>query len=148
MSKGIKLLITISLLLNFLAIGLIAGYFFGKDQLKQSMQPPDKLHELTNISKNTEVHKLVKELDLIRRKGDKDHFKMKSISDDIYEILVAKNFDAELYDKKITEIHQLHQAHASETSESIKQLSLNLNQEERILLAEIMKSRPPGPPPR
>jgi hypothetical protein len=112
------------------------------------MQPPDKLHELTNISKNTEVHKLVKELDLIRRKGDKDHFKMKSISDDIYEILVAKNFDAELYDKKITEIHQLHQAHASETSESIKQLSLNLNQEERILLAEIMKSRPPGPPPR
>ena len=147
MSKTIKIMLAVSVLLNVLLIGVLIGSFShrfaGPFQMRSHMKevigklPEDK----QELVKNT-LKELKSETSATKKKVGA---KRKEIMD----VLTAPEFDPALFDQKVAELHVLMGELASEVAGAAKKIASNLDQQDRIMLSELIKRRHgPGPPPR
>lgn len=139
MNDKIKLVLTVSVILNFLMIGLLIGdisksLFLKEDKYDHFKEMTEKLPDdkmqmvMERIKSMKEDHKMVKEEILNTKKQ-------------IADILRAPEFNEEMYDKKILEMHNLYRGKARNMANTIKELARELTPEEREVLAQMIEKR-------
>lgn len=140
MSKTIKVVMIISLVLNILLIGFIIGNvshrFFINNSIRQKPQefsvnlPPDKKELFFNTMQKVRAENRVvkKQLREARRK--------------IFSILTSPQFDEDSYTSEVEKLHLLRGLMMKRFSNATKELAKQLNQEERRALAEHLKRLP------
>lgn len=139
MNNKIKIALTVSVILNFLLAGLLIGnvsktLFHDKDKYDHFKEMTEKLPGdkqqmvMGRIKSMKEDHKVVKE---------EIHKTKKEIAD----ILRAPEFDEEMYDKKILEMHNLYRGKARNMANTIKELARDLTPGEREVLAEMIEKK-------
>jgi uncharacterized membrane protein len=146
MGKRMKILISVSLLLNVLLIGIVIGSishrFFREDFPKRHPMelrgklPPDKEKLFLDMRKkvdlaNQEVHK---QIDETRER--------------LLSILSAPEFDEAAYQAETAKLDKLHDLMMQRFAEATKELAKMFNQAERKVLAEYLRQPPPPPPHR
>jgi len=145
MGQRIKILISISLLLNVLLIGIIIGNisnrFFRKDfpgrrpPALAVKLPPDKEKLFWDVmgkvnQENREVHPQIEEA----RKR-------------VLSILSAPDFDEAAYQAETAKLDKLHGLIMQRFANATRELAKQFNQEERKILAEHLRRPPLLPPP-
>ncbi len=146
MSKTIKITLAASVLLNVLLIGVLIGSFShmlaGTFQKRSHMEevigklPEDKQELVTST-----MNELRSELRVTKKK-------VSAKRKEIMEVLTASEFDAALFDQKVSELHNLMGQLASEVAEAAKKIVSNLDQQDRIMMSKLNKRRPSPPPLR
>jgi len=139
MSKTIKIMLAVSVLLNVLLVGVLIGSFShrftGPFQMRSHMNevigklPEDKQELVRNTLKE-----LKSETSVTKKKVDE---KRKEIMD----VLTAPEFDPALFDQKVAELHGLMGELASEVAGAARKIASNLDQKDRIMLSELIKRR-------
>ena len=140
MSRNIKILLLLSIIINVLLVGVVIGHFSTKYMAKKHFKghfpkvgkvlPPEKQEMLTDA-----MMKHHKESGKTKRKIHK-------VREEIVKILAAPEFNEQLYDEKVEELHNLHGEMAKGLSEVTKKLAVKFTPEERRVLAEILKRKP------
>ncbi len=140
MSKKLKIIFFVSIIINVLLVGVVIGHFstryFVKKHFKDHFPkierelPAEKQKMLTDV-----MMKLHKESRGTKRKIHK-------LRKEIAQVVSAPEFDEQLFDKKVSELHDLHGEMARGLAEVTKKLAVKFTPEERIVLAEILKRRP------
>ena len=150
MSKWLKAVFVISIILNFLIVGIIIGHFSKRAEhwgkMKEGVTrtigelPEDKRRMIISAMRELrqETRGTKREVDELRRQ--------------IIETLTAESFDAEKFETQALELHELHGILSMEMTMTVAELAENLNQEERQALAHFIREmrkhrRPPGGPP-
>ncbi len=143
MSKGLKIFLTVSVLLNVLLVGIVIGTFShtfvgrmerGKRALMLLKDlPPEKREMVLETMKDMRKHS---------RETKKKIWKMR---DEIIDVFAAPEFDAGLFDQKVAELHALMGEITGEMADETKKIAAELNYEERKAIAEMIR-RGPGPP--
>ena len=150
MSRWLKAVFVISIILNFLFVGLTIGHFskrvghFGKMKADVTRTigelPEDKRRMIMSAMRELrqETRGTKREVDELRR--------------EIIDTLTAESFDAEKFETQALELHELHGVLSMEMTMTVAELAENLNQEEREALAQFIREmrkhrRPHGGPP-
>ena len=136
MSKMLKIVFTISIILNVLFFGLLIGHF----SHRISMHPLFKgniIETIQNLPPNKRelVFKTIKDLKT-ETQSTKDE--IEDNRNQILETLTAPEFDTERFEKQVKDLHLNFEELTTELSKAIIRLAQNLNQEERKALAEII----------
>jgi uncharacterized membrane protein len=143
MSKGLKIFLAVSVLLNVLLIGVLAGtfshtFFWRMEKGKRAFMFMKELpHE--KREKVMETIKQMKKESLETRK------KIKKKRDEVIDVFSAPEFDPALFDRKVAELHALMGELTNEIADETKKIASDLSQEERKAIADIIR-RGPGPP--
>lgn len=142
MSKSIKWILAISLILNVLFVGIEIGRFthqlpprgfdpIGSENLKKLPPEKRKQYEAMMDSIDSEKQKTFPKMDAIRK--------------EIIAILEAPEFDEVTYKEKFKEMGAIFTADKARMVEETANLAKQFTQEERSLLAERLKQMPPPP---
>ncbi len=131
MSKKIKIILTISLLLNILLIGFHIGMIAKKQWHGHHKKP---LHikfsnSLVHLP-NAQQH-LKEKLQLFKRQEITNHKKTKLLYSDIFNLLLAPVFEPSLYEEKSQQLAQLKQQKDKLIKNFIKETALSLDQQQR-----------------
>ncbi len=139
MNSKIKLLLTLSIILNFLFAGLLIG-----NASKSLVHEKDDKNHFLEITKKLppEKQKLVMaKFDALKSDRDETREKINKTRMEIAEILKAPEFDQKLYDRKISKMHRLYRGKAKKLAKSIKELAVDFTPEERAVLAEMLEKK-------
>ncbi|NIU85905.1 MAG: hypothetical protein GWN11_03950, partial [Candidatus Dadabacteria bacterium] len=68
--------------------------------------------------------------------------KIHKLRKEIAQVVSASEFDEQLFNEKVSELHDLHGEMARSLAEVTKNLAVKFTPEERRMLAEILKKRP------
>lgn len=139
MNSKVKIIVAVSIILNFLFIGIILGSFSTRYVYKWGMRqhypeivenlPADKQELVYN-----EMDKLHKE--------KRDHWKkIRKTRSELINIIKAPEFNEDLYDKKVDELHNLYREMAVNLAQSIKELARDFTPEERAVLSQFLNKR-------
>jgi uncharacterized membrane protein len=144
MGKRIKILISISLLLNVLLIGIVIGNI--SHRLFREDFPPRHPLELTG-KLSPDKEKLF--LDM-RERVDQENRKVRQQIDEARErvlsILGAPDFDENAYQAEAAKLDKLHGLMMQRFADATKELAKKFNRAERKVLAEYLRQPPPPPP--
>jgi uncharacterized membrane protein len=144
MGKRIKLLISISILLNVLLIGVVIGNIsnrlFREDFPRR--HPPEFVGKLP-ADKEKLFFDMMERVNLENREVRKqiDEARKRVLS-----TLRAPEFDEAAYQVEAAKVDKLHGLMMQRFAEATKELAKQLNQEERKVLAEFLRQPPPPPP--
>lgn len=150
MDKRPKLLLLISLALNLVLLGGLAGYYWQScEASRHGFKPPPQLARQLSPEKRKLFDQAMRSL------GEKNREHAREIEktrEEIREILTAKDFDAQTFAHKSEELHRLHGQMKAELDRTLESLARQFTQEERRLLADLLRPPPPGgapggPPP-
>lgn len=139
MNKKIKLLLTLSIILNFLFVGLLIGnaskdLIHEKDEKKHFLEITKKLP----ADKKKLVNQKFMELKSEHAKTKEEIYTTRM---EIVEILKAPEFDEKLYDRKIRKMHRLYRGKAKKLAKTIKEFAADFTPEERAVLAEMLEKK-------
>ena len=138
MSNKIKILLIVSVLLNFLLIGITIGYV-GKERLHK---PVAKKHFPEIFELSPEKQEIVKKkMRQLRKETKPTRKKIRSVKAELREILVGEEFDENLYNNKVDELHELHGKMAKSLAVAIREIAPNFTPEEREILAKLLKKK-------
>ncbi len=142
MNKKIKLFVLCSVLLNALLIGTAIGHFYGRF----THNPEDQIAAILDKSKiNFDKRKyLLNKVDQIRQGNIAKWEQIKKAREESLKILTAKTFDANAYRKVLSGLFGLRDQHHQRMTEVIVEIASELDQQDRIALAETLR-RPPAP---
>jgi len=144
MGKTIKILISISVLLNVLLVGIIIGNisnrFLRKDfpgrrpPALAVKLPPDKEKLFRDVMEKVhqENHEVRQQIDEARNR--------------VLSILSAPDFDEGAYQAETAKLDKLHGLMMQRFANATRELGKQFNQEERKALAEYLRRPPPLPP--
>lgn len=143
MSKGLKIFLAVSVLLNVLLVGILIGtlshtfmgrmefgkraFFFHKEL------PPEKRELVLGTMKK------------LRSETKETRKELKRKRDEIIDVFTAPEFDVKKFDQEVAEMHAIVGKLADELAQATKKIAAGLDQEERKALGEAMR-RSPGPP--
>ena len=143
MSKGLRIFIAVSVLLNVLLIGILIGTFshtfLGRmDKGKRALMflkdlPPEKRDMVIETMKD------------MKKESRETRKKIRMKRDEVIDVFSAPEFDAALFDQKVAEMHALMGEVTTEIAGETKKIASELNHEEREAMADIIR-RGPGPP--
>jgi len=139
MSNKIKILLTASLALNILLIGISIGQISGKYMIKRQFRADFK-NSIQNLSeeKASLVKKTMRNLHKETKTTRKE---IKKTRKNIYKIITAPSFNEAAYDKEVDKLDELHGEIMGYFSNATKDLAGQLDQDERKVIAEILKQR-------
>lgn len=140
MSSRIKLLFTISVILNFLLAGVIIGHY-SKHIISSSETAhylPEEFTENISPEKQVRVAEMLRELREVNRPVREE---IRQSKRDIADLLAMKEFDEELYDLKVAHMHGLYRSMAERRASVIKEIAIMLDHEERVIFADYLKKR-------
>ncbi|MEW6144432.1 MAG: periplasmic heavy metal sensor [Thermodesulfobacteriota bacterium] len=143
MSKGLKIFLALSVLLNVLLIGILIGtlshtFFWHMEKGKRAFHfmkelPPEKREKVMETIKD------------LRKESLETRKKIKKKRDEVIDVFSAPEFDPALFDRKVTELHALMGELTDEIADETKKIASDLTREERKAIADIIR-RGPGPP--
>jgi len=143
MSKGLKIILAASVLLNVLLLGILIGTFshtfVGRmEKGKRALMflkdlPPEKRDMVIETMKE------------MKEESRETRREMKKKRDEVLDVFSAPEFDAELFDRKVAEMHALMGEVTAGIAGETKKIASELNYEERKAIADIIR-RGPGPP--
>jgi uncharacterized membrane protein len=146
MGKTMKILISSSLLLNVLLIGVVIGSIsnrlFKEDFPKR--RPPELTKRLPP-DKETLFMEVMAKVDSENREV---HRQIEKAREKVLSVLSAPEFDEAAFQAETTKLDELHGLIMQRFAKATNELAKQMNQEERKGLAEIFRRPPPPPPPR
>lgn len=142
MSKTVKILFALSIILNVLFAGVAIGMYSHGFKMKVSMRqdleevikefPPDKRALVTQS------------IESLREKTKATKKEIRAKRKEIVAILSAPDFDPALYDREVAELHSLMDKLGNEFADTARDLALQLDQDERKALSGIIMNRRGG----
>ncbi|MEQ9619786.1 MAG: periplasmic heavy metal sensor [Deltaproteobacteria bacterium] len=140
MSKALRIVLAFSILLNVLLIGIIIGSFSHRltGPLTMHNQMNEMMGELPE-DKRELVERTMKELHSETNETKK---KIERKRDEVLEVLTAPEFDGGLFDQRVAELHELMGELVSEVASASKKIASELDQKQRIMIAEFIRRRP------
>jgi uncharacterized membrane protein len=143
MSKGLKIFLAVSVLLNVLLAGILIGAFshtmlWRMDKGKRAFSfarslPPAKRDMLIDTMKK------------MKNESRETRKKIKKARQEVLDAFSAPEFDPERFDRSVATLHALMKELTDEIAGETKKIALELSPEERKQLADMMR-RGPGPP--
>lgn len=139
MNNKIKIALTVSIILNFLFAGLLIGnvsksFLHDKSDHSSFMEMTEKLPP--------EKQKLFMErIETLKEEHKKVKQDIRNTKKEIADILRAPDFDEQLYEMKISEMHNLYRGKAKNMANTIKELAVQFTPEEREVLAEMLEKK-------
>jgi uncharacterized membrane protein len=143
MSKGLKIFIAVSVLLNVLLLGIVIGTFshtfVGRmEKGKRALMflkdlPPEKRDMVIETMKD------------MKKESRETRKKIKQKKNEVIDVFSAPEFDSKLFDRKVAEMHALMGEVTAGIADETKKIAAELNHEERKAIADIIR-RGPGPP--
>lgn len=129
MSKKIKILFTISVLLNVVLIGMAAGHMVKRwnhspmETAMKEMSPEGR-------------HIVARELQNAFRDGHDDMRKMRQTKKELKKILTAEEFDADAFESAAEKMHEMRSEMGEKRIDVTKGLAKKLSREDRSALAK------------
>jgi uncharacterized membrane protein len=143
MSKGLKIFLAVSVLLNVLLVGILIGnlshtIFWRMEKGRRAFHfmkelPPEK---------RDKVKEMIRDL---KKESRETRKKIRQKRDEVIDVFSAPEFDPALFDRKVAELHALMGELTEEIAEETKKIASDLSREERKAVADIIR-RVPGPP--
>lgn len=139
MSSKIKFIFIVSLILNFLFAGLLIGHYskshlykYGKNAKFSEFAEklPDEKREFVLDRMNT-IHEENSEL--------KD--RIREVKEELRDIISSPEFNEQLYDQKVSEMHELYRTKAKNIAAVIKEMANSFTTEERAMLSDYLENR-------
>ncbi len=139
MSKKIKTVLTISIILNVLLLGVLIGmsaddYKDHRNRRAEFRSAVDKLP----ADKSKLVKKTMRGLHKETRKTRNE---VRKTRNNINKIISAPEFDGSAYDKEIENLQRLQSEIMYKFGKVTKKLAVQLEQDERKVIAELLKKR-------
>jgi len=139
MSNKIKIFLTVSIILNVLLVGVLIG--MSADDIKEHRKMRADMHRSINTLPE-EKAKLVKQtMRGLHKETRKTRKQVRNTREKINEIISAPEFDVSGYDAEINSLKELQAQIMDKFSEATKELALQLEQDERKVVAELLKKR-------
>jgi uncharacterized membrane protein len=141
MSKTVKLVFLVSLVLNILLVGVLLGRLprdVGFDRQQRLEQALKDLPEPTQ----TRFREKFKQM---RAAGDPLRDQIRLAREETLRILSADPFDEAAYDRHVSQIDDLQLQMFKKMGQVVKEIANELPPEERRLFVQILR-RPPPPP--
>jgi uncharacterized membrane protein len=140
MSKRLKILVFVSLIINILLIGVVIGHFSTRYFVKKHFKGhfPEISTELSAEKQEMLTDAMIKH----HTESRDTKRKIRRVREEIVKILTAPEFNEQLYDKKVAELHDLHGQMAKGLAEATKKLAVKFTPAERRVLAQILKRKP------
>lgn len=137
MNKKTKIILSVSIILNILFIGLLVGHFSHRISMLYSMKS-DMQETIKSLPQDKQdlVFSTIKEL---KSESGEAKDKIKIAQADILKTLTAPEFNPELFDKQVQELHMTFGELTADLAGAVKELALNLDQDERKKLAELIE---------
>ena len=145
MGKTIKILISASLLLNVLLIGIIIGNI--SNRLFRDEFPRKHPQALTAKLPPEKEKIFFSTLEKVHLENREVHKQIGEARERVLSILSAPEFDEAAYQVEATKLDKLHGLMMQRFANATQELAKQLNQEERKVLADFLKQPPPLPPP-
>lgn len=142
MSKTFKIIFAASIILNILLAGVVIGTYSHDFKRKVLIR-----HDIDEVIEEFPADKraLVTEaMESLRERTMETKKEIRAKRKEIVEILTAPEFDPALYDKEVAGLHTLMNKLGSEFADTARGLALNLDQDERKALAEVIMKRRGG----
>ncbi|MAE51301.1 MAG: hypothetical protein CMH27_05795 [Micavibrio sp.] len=128
-NKAMKVMFTISVILNVLALGAAGGMVY-----KQWSHAP---YRALSSEMSPEGHNIVaRTMQTAFKEGRGDMKKARAIKKQISQILSAKDFDAEAFDAKAETLHKIMSNMGKRRIDVTRDLAADLSQADRKVLAE------------
>ncbi len=157
MSKGLKVIFIISILLNFLFIGLTIGHFSKRAAMMGKMRA--NMTEVLGSLPEEKREIILGTMKELRRETRGTKMKVEKTRRELIETLTAENFDPERFEQDARELHDLLGVLTMDMAYTVSELAQNLDREERVALSEFIEEmrkhrhrggppgmRPPHPP--
>lgn len=139
MSSKIKLVLIISLILNFLLAGLLIGQY-SRGFLHDHGKGMKFSEFVANLPEDK--RKFVEEkMNSVREENRIIKEQIRSVKEELREIIAAPEFDEQLYDENLNEMHDLYRTKAKNIADAIKYMAKNMSPEERKQLSEYFEKR-------
>lgn len=130
MSKSIKIIFTISIVLNVLLLGAMAGQTFHKLGDRK-----DRLERMTQEMSPEGRHVVAKTMQKAFRDGRDKMRSMRQSKQDVKDILGAEEFDAEAFESAASKMQEMMIKAGDRRIQVTKELAEQLSQEDRKQLA-------------
>lgn len=139
MTSNIKIILAVSIILNFLFIGLLVGSFSTRYMYKWGMKNyyPETVENLPEYKQELVYEKM----DELYRQKSEHWKKIRKTKSELINIIKAPVFNEALYDQKVNELHSLYRDMAVSLAQSIKELARGFTPEERAVLSEFLNKR-------
>lgn len=149
MSKGLKVIFIISILLNFLFIGLTIGHFSKRAAYWGKMRA--EIHETIGSLPEEKQQMIFGTMNELKRKTRGTKREVEKTRRELIETLTAENFDPVRFEEEARELHNLLGVLTMEMAYTVSELAQNLDREEREALSafieEMRRHRHRGGPP-
>ena len=151
MSKGLKIVFIISIILNVLFIGLTIGHFSKRAAHWGKMRAD--MEETIGALPEEKQKMIMSAMRELRRETRGAKREVGRVRKELVDTLTAESFDREKFMRQANELHDLHGVLALDLAKTVAELAENLNQEERKALSQFIRElrkhrRPDGPPGR
>lgn len=128
MSQKIKIIFTLSIILNVILFGVTTGGFIHKWQYSPWKHAREELAPESR-------HLVARSFQQAHKDMKSTFDKSKKLRNDLRNILAAEDFDEEKFEKTMHDIHSIHEKMMERKIEMMKELAAELPPEERAKLA-------------
>lgn len=140
MNKKLKIIFSISVLMNMLFIGIIIGNT-SKHHWQKPHNQQKKIQQLVKLTKSlpeSEQNSFQRRIESMLEKKRKDKQLLVSMRKEVFSILKSEPFNPSLYDNKIKAINELRQIRMMRNSALIRDMAELLPAKDRAKLAKSM----------
>ncbi len=137
MSKKLKALFIISILLNFLFIGILIGHFSKRAAMREIVKA-DMTETIGHLPEDKQ-ELILSSMKKLRDETRGTKMKTDRARKELMAVLTAAEFDPEKFDKESVELHELFGVLTRDMASTVVELAVNLDREERKALAAFIE---------
>lgn len=139
MSSKIKFIFIVSLILNFLFAGLLIGHYSKSHMHKYGKDA--KFTEFAGKLPEEKRELVLDRMSTIREENRKLKDRIREVKEELREIIRSPEFNEQLYDQKVSEMHELYRTKAKNIAAVIKEMANSFSAEERAMLSDYLENR-------
>jgi|SoiMethySBSTD1v2_1073268.scaffolds.fasta_scaffold479940_3 uncharacterized membrane protein len=143
MTKTVKLVFLVSLVLNILLLGVILGHVPRSLEGRPSRQ--ERMEKALQELPDSVEARFREKFQQIRAAGEPQRQQMDSARAEALRLLGGEPFDEAAYDQQVSKIDGLREEMFKRMGQVVKQTAKELTPEERRMFADLLR-RPPPPP--
>ena len=143
MTKTVKLVFLVSLVLNILLLGVILGHVPRSLEGRPSRQ--ERMEKALQELPDSVEARFREKFQQIRAAGEPQRQQMDSARAEALRLLGGEPFDEAAYDQQVSKIDGLREEMFKRMGQVVKQTAKELTPEERRMCADLLR-RPPPPP--
>jgi uncharacterized membrane protein len=143
MNKKLKIILTVSIVLNVLLIGAVIGGVSKAhtDRGYKSQRMEQKLAEILNVLPESKSEEFKQRIDNLMQSKRADRKKIRTARKNIMEVFEQEEFDSGRYQQVVKELNFIHQQRMTQRTSLMMEMAEYLSPEERKQLARLMFKR-------